>query len=509
MKKTFFIVFLLLFLISKGGKAQTYFNERYDFQSGPDVMYHVVLHEGKYIVFGTSRDSNWNNQKLSILSLNNDGSVNFEKHFQENNAEIYPGYTEGTVFLNNHFYVSGSYIASDTFYVKGFLIKTDASLNDTIWRVFIDKPDTLCYSLAVLEKDDHLYLASNCGDKATYNYQIFLTKIDTSGNIVWEKEFGSSYTERLFHMHHTHDGGFMFSGQIYTSNWLPIIIKIDSLGNFQWQKIYGSPISSADYRANVTLTSDGGYAVAYWHNSGNGGGRIRLLKLDANGNTQWDKFYLSNFYSSGGDFGGNVVKIEQLNDGSFLMVTPEFNFSGLLKVDANGDSLWFRKYRNVNIIEDPSLPAQNYLFDFIVDPLDNNAIVCAGFVVPIPPADSGTQDIWVIKLDSLGCPFAGCDTIGQNDTGIDQILVSDINIVVFPNPTTEYFNLQLLLSKPNQEGIVVTLYDINGRESLNQRIITSETFINERVSISHLPKGLYLLKVDNGKRVITKKVVKF
>jgi hypothetical protein len=58
------------------------------------------------------------------------------------------------------------------------------------------------------------------------------------------------------------------------------VLKLDRDGNIQWQKTYGG--RSDDFASSIQQTSDGGYIVAGTVNSFGEGG-IWVLKLDANG----------------------------------------------------------------------------------------------------------------------------------------------------------------------------------------------------------------------------------
>jgi hypothetical protein len=506
MNKLFY--FLLLFLLTKGGISQNYFNNRYDFANGVDLGHDIhLLSSGNYMLPTLFREGSWSSRSIGFLIIDKEGNSISQTSFSETGFDLGTGWKKNICFLNQELYLNATRIGQGK--IDGFLMKTDTLFSDTIWRKFYAPENYYSYNTACLvAPDSTLMLLGHWTDTSSWNYQVFLIKADTAGNVLWQKEYGGPDSDYGIDFNNTPDNGFIISSKRYVGfQWDPVIIKVDSAGDVQWQHRYGGTLD--DGHANVAVTGDGGYAVSFWQGTGGEFGKVHLLKLNKDGNTVWRKSYMGNYYPGGQDYGGIVMEIQEQPDGSFLILTAEVNFSGMLKVSATGDSLWFRTYRKVNMAEDHTLPSTNYLFGFLVDKDDNNAIVCAGHVHPVPPADTGTQDVWVVKLDSLGCPFAGCDTIGQNtdDTSIEQLLVSDINMAVFPNPGTDYFNLQFLRSEPNLI-ILLSLYDMNGKECFSRQINSSEAFINEKITISHLPGGIYYLRVDNGKRILTKKVVK-
>ena len=76
-------------------------------------------------------------------------------------------------------------------------------------------------------------------------------------------------------------------------------------------------------------------------------------------------------------------------------------------------------------------------------PTSDTGIIACGFVIPALP-DTGIQSAWVIKLDSIGCEWAGCDTtVGieehggwEEETGRPGDREKSGSLVVFPNPTS-------------------------------------------------------------------------
>lgn len=71
---------------------------------------------------------------------------------------------------------------------------------------------------------------------------------------------------------------------------------------------------------------------------------------------------------------------------------------------------------------------------------------------------------------------------------------------IYPNPTQNYFEIdfgQLNFSKVN-----VQIYDINGRE-----ILSLETSENQAIDVSHLSSGVYFVKMENGSKSTTEKLI--
>ena len=74
-------------------------------------------------------------------------------------------------------------------------------------------------------------------------------------------------------------------------------------------------------------------------------------------------------------------------------------------------------------------------------------------------------------------------------------------ISVYPNPTTEYFNIDL----GSDESFLMQLYDASGRQVRMSKIDKSSS----RVDTSTMEPGSYLVRISNamGDQVETKKIV--
>lgn len=168
---------------------------------------------------------------------------------------------------------------------------------------------------------------------------IYLIKIDANGDTCWTKTYGSSYTE-AFSIEKCSDGGYVVAGYIDVFGGDMYVIKIDGDGNSQWSRIYGG--DSSECAHSIKQTSDGGYIIT-GHTKSYGGGKldVYLVKTNAMGDTMWTRAY----GGSGDDFGKSVCETP---DGGFI-VTGLTNLYGnddiyLIRTDANGDTLWTKAY---------------------------------------------------------------------------------------------------------------------------------------------------------------------
>jgi hypothetical protein len=175
-------------------------------------------------------------------------------------------------------------------------------------------------------------------------YDVYLVKVDANGNMQWSKTFGGLNHDWGFSVQQTRDGGYIIVGVTtsYGAGWADVyLIKVDANGNMQWSKTFGG--LNHDWGFSVQQTRDGGYIIVGATMSyGAGGYDVYLVKVDANGNMQWNK----TFGGRGDDRGRSV---QQTSDGGYIIVGETWTSGGwykvyLVKVDANGNMQWSKTF---------------------------------------------------------------------------------------------------------------------------------------------------------------------
>lgn len=78
------------------------------------------------------------------------------------------------------------------------------------------------------------------------------------------------------------------------------------------------------------------------------------------------------------------------------------------------------------------------------------------------------------------------------------------NIKIYPNPNNGTFNLKL--SATSGENIDIKLFDIRGRKIYSENL-EGQNEIDKIISVNNLNTGMYLLKVNDGNREATKKII--
>ena len=252
----------------------------------------------------------------------------------------------------------------------------------------------------------------------------WLLKISAEGDKIWDKTYGGSEQDKAASIAKTSDGGFILSGFTASMDgdvsenagfhdyW---IVKINSNGDIQWEKSWG--FKGQDQAFKVIETAEGGYfAIGFLdvglsngegndfadpdnadRNSLHSLGDYWAIKMDANGNKIWRRY----FGGSHVDQGKDVI---QTPDGGFMIIgiseSSDFDITNAhgandfwaIKIDAEGNKMWQNSYGGSEM---------DYAYS-ITNTSDGNFIIIgdarsSDFDISNP---LGNADIWAVKFNS-------------------------------------------------------------------------------------------------------------
>jgi hypothetical protein len=231
-----------------------------------------------------------------------------------------------------------------------YLVKTDASGNEEWSETFggsdMDKGN------AVQQTDDGGYIiVGSTGSFGGGGSNVYLVKTDSYGIGQWSRAFGGDNTESGRSVRQTLDGGYIIAGytEWYDSGYKSdvYLIKTDALGIEQWSRTFDVNDKAKGYC--VQQTDDGGYIIAgYTSSYAVGWEDVYLLKTDAQGNEQWSRIH----GGRGDDFGFSV---DCTIDGGYIIAGYSNSFDGggydvyLLKTDEYGIEEWSQTFGGTSI----------------------------------------------------------------------------------------------------------------------------------------------------------------
>jgi hypothetical protein len=257
-------------------------------------------------------------------------------------------------------------------------------------------------------------------------YSVLLVKLDSEGNLQWNKVFTEEHTIWASSIVQTDDGGYALAGTriFYPENNYTRFIwftKTDSQGNTQWTKTYGDEAGISEGRAMVQ-TSDGGYIVAGNYYDKNTQGRDGLLtKIDSAGNLQWSRTY------SGGIRDERFYSVVQTSDGGYAMagkISLEGNIQHfwLVKADSSGVMEWNETYISAQYTDAARSLVQTSDGGYTVAGITKgeNQLVgssTGGHTV----LSNNVGNFWLVKTDPSGA-MEWNTAIGYDTRGAQQII---------------------------------------------------------------------------------------
>jgi type IX secretion system substrate protein len=258
------------------------------------------------------------------------------------------------------------------------------------------------------------YIVTGTEKDSIYDYDIFLMQVDSMGKMLWKKRYKWKSYDLANNLALSPDGGILIGAnsdtftkkEVFYGN--PLVIKTDSLGNIEWMRDFGGPNSPGpEAAAHLCVTSDSFILIAsgysYYDAHADYFNKGLIAKLNMKGDVIWEKAYgkLSQYTL--------LVDIIETKSGDYLAVGGSGNYLGyplgwIMKVDTAGNLLWERFHAKYQ--QGP----RNAHYFYKVGELADGSFITGNMVMPykIPGKN---QDIWVVRTDSLGCWFAGCDTL--------------------------------------------------------------------------------------------------
>lgn len=258
----------------------------------------------------------------------------------------------------------------------------------------------------------------------------WILKLNSNGDILWQKTYGGNMPEFDTYVVETADGGY-FAGGYSDSDvsgdktdptngqrdyWA---LKLDSNGAIVWQNGIGG--SLVDRPQATFQTADGGYMIGGFSFSGISGDKTEInqgssdnwvVKLDNSGNVQWNKTF-------GGNDSDVLRDMIQTTDGGYLIGGySKSNISGDKTENSQGDyDYWILKLDDGgNLMWQNTIGGSGIDYPRDVKQLADGTYLIAGWSNSNVSGDktevsNGGYDYWLVKLNASG------EIISQNSIG--------------------------------------------------------------------------------------------
>lgn len=339
------------------------------------------------------------------------------------------------------------------------LIRTDPG-GDTLWtRVYGGSGDDMAEGIVQTDDGGYAILVAT-SSKGAGGLDYSILKINSDGDLLWEKTYGGSRDDCCFSIDYTNDGGFIMAGYQVTASSMDIyIVKVDHNGNQEWDKVLSQDVYN--FARYIIQTSDGGYVYTGYISSGNPNVRSLLIgKIDADGNTVWTRT------SSGGeiDFG---FCIQETSENEYIIAGRTTSYGAgdsdvyLVKADNEGHIQWYKTYGG---------PKRDLVFSIVQT--DDGGYAMAGITESY---GQGPSDVYLLRTDSNGDTL-WTRTFGGDykDESYDLTQTSDEGFAIvgghyFLEALTE--KAQLYLIKTDNAGTVTGVKPIQYHNTPKQFVL--------------------------------------
>ena len=319
----------------------------------------------------------------------------------------------------------------------------------------------------------------------------WVIKIDSIGNIEWQKCFGGSDDDGGTSILQTKDKGYIIlagtnsnDGDVNGNhgNLDTWIVKIDSIGNIEWQKCYGG--SLGDNAISFQITKDAGYIIAGGTSSNDGdvhgfhggNGDAWVIKLDSIGNIEWQKC----FGGTKSDYANAVIQTE---DEGYFLGGSTFSYDGDVNTNHKGNAWVIKLDNKANIEWQNVYGGSNEEQLYSVVQINKDEYLFAGDTYSNDGDVHGNHsknktDAWIVKLTS--------DILKYPEPII--ILGNNNQLNISPNPS--YGSVQIQINNLKE----IRILDILGRIYLKKSLDSNNLSAYTNLNIQYLARGMYIIQ---------------
>jgi len=304
--------------------------------AGEDAARSVTqLPGGDYIIAGKTTSFKAVDNDIYILRVDPLGNLVWQRNYGGGGADD----AAQVINVSGGLIVVGSSSSTRTGQRDIYLmkIKSDGQL---VWDKLLGGNDYEDGSGVVELPDGGLAVIGTTKSYGAGSSDIYLIRLNSEGETLWEKTYGGPYLDHGSALALTPDNGFLILG--WTKSYGEgredfYLIRTDSTGRIIWQRTYGGPY--IDYAMALTVAPGNTSAFTGRTNSEKTETQVPCLySLDTLGHTVWQKTY-----TGFGDGGGNSIIATP--NGSYILtgwVTAE-DARGqvfLARIAGNGSLVW-------------------------------------------------------------------------------------------------------------------------------------------------------------------------
>ncbi|MBP6334431.1 MAG: T9SS type A sorting domain-containing protein [Bacteroidia bacterium] len=318
--------------------------------SRKDLLYKVInTNDGGFVFCGYSTNNGIGNDDAYWIKLDEDGVLQWSKYWGGAGKDRAQDIIQTS---DGGFAIAGYTTSPPAAYYDAFLIRLNSS-GDTLWS---KRYGTSGFDDAnsIIQLPDGGFVLGGQSTNGANGLDMYLVRAGSTGDLMWTKKLGTAGTDNIEQLIRRSDGSLILAGGTDGPGLGGndgYLVKTDSGGSITWSQIYGG--NSQDDFHEVHKTTDGGYLLSGTsRSSGALEPNMWLVKTNSSGDSLWTRTY-------GGDNHDHGYSAIQTADGGFIFVgyTSSFGFNSeeayVVKTDGLGDIIDELTYVTVSTLIQP------------------------------------------------------------------------------------------------------------------------------------------------------------
>ena len=504
-------IFLLLsFLYEINLQAQPGFNRSYDLGAKAAGFFSIEHTHDTIVVYGVAKEFGMPAFGMLFARMDTFGNIIDHQVYNDSLEDDFTRVNQKSfIKLSN----GGGYAGVGQIFYRddGYLALFDMAGNVTRYMEYEDQVSLADFFRQVLELKDGFLILGEKQNPITYNAEIFALKTDFDGNVLWERKYPTPNRATylgdciLLNMNEYVISGSTVKKNVplnYTNN-TSKIFAIDSLGNLKWEwqtqpsldEMGAGSIFHTNDNKWVYHSARGWYNATYNEISKQPKMVVRdeqfnLIKQDTFGVADSPVTAFLNVIPL--QNGGWMAMGTKPANYATQPFSTEFNaLSGwMYKIDSNVNKVWSRID---TAFWSTQTGSANYLYDAVE--LPSGSIIACGYSRTYEPAPKDWG--WLIKVSADGC----VDTLSCAVLPTSSPAASTYDALrLFPNPTAAVLNIDDDQEAPWER---IEVLNLAGQVLLQKRHTTEN-----RLDLSTLEDGLYIVRLTRAGNTVARKVVK-
>lgn len=219
-------------------------------------------HDDGYIVTGYSSSNGAGENDMYLMKLGGSGNIEWTRYYgdvrNDQGSDVLQTLDGGYITIGSFTDASESHV---------WLVKMNSEGN-VEWENTFGGP-RYDSGKSINHTSDGGFIISGTLSSSAFNIygaevphdDMYLVKVTHDGNLEWEQSFGTVEYENGIYCEQTSDGGYILSG--HTSPWGPdgniYIVKVDPSGNLMWSESHHDP--GHEIAGEIHESADGGYIL--------------------------------------------------------------------------------------------------------------------------------------------------------------------------------------------------------------------------------------------------------